>query len=188
LLSTPGKGDCSGGIERTSPTILTPPPDEPRCRLYQTSLRRDQDASSGLDARTGEIVWEKRRGLQARLLHDPRSAGRARKRDGRGLGWRVRDPRLRQALDAETGKTAWKTFTVPGPGEPAMRPGPKTLANRRRPVWITGSYDPPSDSRTGAPATPRPGSETRAPATPYSSSVIALDVETGRLAAHHQYH
>ena len=39
------------------------------------------------------------------------------------------------AYDAATGKRAWRLWTVPGPGEPGMTPGPATAgsaAARRR--------------------------------------------------------
>ena len=31
-----------------------------------------------------------------------------------------------QAFDAETGKQVWKTYTIPGPGEPGTTPGRAT--------------------------------------------------------------
>jgi hypothetical protein len=58
------------------------------------------------------------------------------------------------AFDAETGKPVWKTYTVPGPGEPGSETWPtgdqwKTGGG---PVWVTGTYDPEPISPFGAQA------------------------------------
>jgi len=93
-------------------------------------------------------------------------------------------------LDAETGQEAWKTYTIPGPGEPghetwkgdAWKTGGAS-------VWMQGNYDTESGlafigTGNGGPWMPdtRPGDNL------YSSSVVAIDVETGALKGHHQYH
>ena len=93
-------------------------------------------------------------------------------------------------LDAETGQEAWKTYTVPGPGEPghdtwkgeAWKTGGAS-------VWMQGNYDTESGlafigTGNGGPWMPdtRPGDNL------YSSSVVAIDVETGALKGYHQYH
>ena len=94
------------------------------------------------------------------------------------------------ALDAETGAEAWKTYTVPGPGEKgnetwkgdAWKVGGAS-------VWIQGTYDPASNlayfgTGNGGPWTPdaRPGDNL------FSSSAIAVDVDSGAIKGHHQYH
>ena len=94
------------------------------------------------------------------------------------------------AFDAETGAPAWKTHTIPGPGEPghdtwqgeAWKTGGVS-------VWLTAHYDPQlglSFWGTGN-AAPWPG-DMHPGDNLYSTSVIALDVDTGKLRAHHQYH
>ena len=46
------------------------------------------------------------------------------------------------AFDAETGSEAWKTFTIPAPGEPGSESWPgDSWKTGGVPVWITGSYD-----------------------------------------------
>ena len=49
-----------------------------------------------------------------------------------------------EALHADTGKQAWRTYTIPGPGEPGHETWGTTEAamNGGASAWITGSYDP----------------------------------------------
>jgi len=94
------------------------------------------------------------------------------------------------ALDAVTGDEVWKTFTIPAPGEPghdtwsgdAWRTG-------GGPVWVTGTHDPELNLTywgvgNGGPwmGDARPGDNL------FTNSTIALDVDTGGLKGHHQYH
>jgi alcohol dehydrogenase (cytochrome c) len=72
-----------------------------------------------------------------------------------------------QAFKAETGEPAWKTFVIPGPGEPGNETWPGETWGRpgaRRP----GRRAPTTPRRarcSGARATPAPGTPTRARAT-----------------------
>ncbi len=95
------------------------------------------------------------------------------------------------AYDAATGKPAWKTHTVPAPGEPGSETWPKgnQWKTGGASVWITANYDPETHlsfwgTGNGGPwmGDQRPGDNL------YTSSTVALDVRTGRLAGHHQYH
>jgi len=94
------------------------------------------------------------------------------------------------ALDAETGEPAWKAYTVPAPGEPGSESWPgDSWKTGGVPVWITGAYDPASrltywGTGNGGPWT----GDARAGDNLYATSVIALDVDSGKLAAYHQYH
>jgi alcohol dehydrogenase (cytochrome c) len=61
--------------------------------------------------------------------------------------------------------------------------------NGGAPVWVTGNYDPQTNiaywgTGNGGPwmGDQRPGDNL------YTSSVVALDVSTGRIKGHHQYH
>ena len=53
------------------------------------------------------------------------------------------------AYDADTGKQAWKTFTIPAPGEPGSETWPKgdQWKTGGAPVWVTGNYDPDDQPR-----------------------------------------
>ena len=95
------------------------------------------------------------------------------------------------AFDAETGKPAWKTYTVPEPGQPGSETWPKgdQWKTGGGSVWITGAYDPETNltfwgTGNGGPwmGDQRPGDNL------YTSSVIALDAATGKIKGYHQYH
>jgi alcohol dehydrogenase (cytochrome c) len=94
------------------------------------------------------------------------------------------------ALDAETGEQAWKTYTVPGPGEPGNETWPgDTWKTGGAPTWITGSYDPKLKLTYWGTGNPGPWTgDTRPGDNLYANSVIALDIETGALKGYHQYH
>ena len=94
------------------------------------------------------------------------------------------------ALDAETGEQAWKTYTVPGPGEPGHDTWPgESWRTGGAPVWITGSYDAELGLTYWGTGNPGPWTgDVRPGDNLYTNSVIALDVDSGELKAHHQYH
>jgi alcohol dehydrogenase (cytochrome c) len=88
------------------------------------------------------------------------------------------------AFDAKSGAEVWRTYTVPGPGEPGHESWQgDAWQHGGGPVWLTGSYDPNLNLTywgTGNPgpdwnAAQRPGDNL------YSDSVLALDPDTGKL-------
>jgi alcohol dehydrogenase (cytochrome c) len=94
------------------------------------------------------------------------------------------------AYDANTGKEAWRTYTVPAPGEPGSETWPKgdQWKTGGAPVWMTGNYDPESNlaffgTGNGGPwmGDQRPGDNL------YVASTVAIDVATGRIKGHFQY-
>jgi alcohol dehydrogenase (cytochrome c) len=144
-----------------------------------------------LDGRTGEMVWERsvadyRLGYYMTLA--PLVAKGKVMVGVSGGEFGIRG--FVQALDARTGEPAWRTYTVPGPGEKGHETwSGDSWKTGGAPVWITGSYDPALGltywgTGNAAPwmGDARPGDNL------YSNSVIALDVVTGALVAHHQYH
>jgi len=94
------------------------------------------------------------------------------------------------AYDAGTGQRKWRFNTVPAPGEP----GHETWEGDSwklggAPAWITGSYDPATNTTfwtTGNPAPSNRG-EGRAGDNLYSDSLLALDPDTGKLKWHFQF-
>ena len=95
------------------------------------------------------------------------------------------------ALDPETGKEQWRTFTVPAPGEPGSETWPKgdQWKTGGAPIWVTGNYDPDANlaffgTGNGGPwvGDQRPGDNL------YTASTIAIDVATGQIKGHFQYH
>lgn len=94
------------------------------------------------------------------------------------------------AFDAETGTEAWRTYTVPGPGEPGGDTWPgDTYKRGGGSVWITGNYDRETNLAFWGVGNAGPWMpDTRAGDNLYANSTIALDVDTGKLKGYHQYH
>ena len=95
------------------------------------------------------------------------------------------------AYDVNTGKESWRVYTVPAPGEKGSETWPagdqwKTGGGS---VWVTGNYDQKTNiaywgTGNGGPwmGDQRPGDNL------YTSSTIAINVGTGQIVGHHQYH
>jgi alcohol dehydrogenase (cytochrome c) len=94
------------------------------------------------------------------------------------------------AYDAATGARKWRFYTVPGPSEP----GHETWEGDSwkiggAPAWITGTYDPATNTTfwtTGNPAPSNRG-EVRAGDNLYSNSLLALDPDSGKLKWYFQF-
>ncbi len=95
------------------------------------------------------------------------------------------------AYDTENGRERWKTYMVPAPGEPGSETWPKgdQWQTGGGSVWITGTYDPETNlafwgTGNGGPwmGDQRPGDNL------YTSSTVALDVASGAIKGHFQYH
>jgi alcohol dehydrogenase (cytochrome c) len=94
------------------------------------------------------------------------------------------------AIDAETGKEAWRFWTIPGPGEPGSSSWPGKLYLRGGgTTWMPGTYDAalntiywgtsnPSPDFDGA---VRPGDDL------YTDSLVALDPDSGKLKWYFQF-
>jgi alcohol dehydrogenase (cytochrome c) len=94
------------------------------------------------------------------------------------------------AYDPASGKELWRTYMVPAPGEPGSETWPKGDQWRTGggPVWVTGNYDPETGlsfwgTGNGGPwmGDQRPGDNL------YTSGMVAIDVNTGRIRGHFQY-
>ena len=94
------------------------------------------------------------------------------------------------AFDQETGKEVWRFWTVPNKGERAAETWQGTaLEHGCAATWLTGTYDPDSDTvywPTGNPCPDYNGDERKGDNL-YSDSILALDPKTGRLKWHYQY-
>jgi alcohol dehydrogenase (cytochrome c) len=143
------------------------------------------------DAATGSVVWERevadyRAGyymtlaplaIRGKILVGP-SGGE------RGIrGFVV-------AFDAETGEQAWKTYTIPAPGEPGSDTWPgESWRTGGAPTWITGTYDSALNVTYWGTGNPGPWTgDTRPGDNLYTNSVVAFDADTGAIRGHHQYH
>jgi alcohol dehydrogenase (cytochrome c) len=94
------------------------------------------------------------------------------------------------AYDVESGKEAWRAYTVPAPGEAGSETWPKgeQWKTGGGSVWVTGNYDPETNlsfwgTGNGSPwmGDQRPGDNL------YTSSTIAIDATTGKIKGYYQY-
>ena len=94
------------------------------------------------------------------------------------------------AFDAETGRRAWRFWTVPGPGEPGHDTwSGESWKEGGATTWVTGSYDPDLNLLFWGTGNPSPDhfGDVRKGDNLYSASLVALDAETGRLKWHFQF-
>jgi alcohol dehydrogenase (cytochrome c) len=93
------------------------------------------------------------------------------------------------AFDAKTGKQVWKQHTVPAPNEPGGDTWPKgAYKTGGGAAWLTGSYDPDTDTILWGVGNPGPWLATMRPGDNlYTDSVIALNPATGKIKWHYQY-
>src|SRR5215510_3980364 len=94
------------------------------------------------------------------------------------------------AYDAQSGKRAWRFYTIPGPGEP----GNDTWAGDSwktggAGVWVTGAYDPDLNLLYYGVGNPGPDyhSESRLGDNLYAASLVALDADSGKIRWHYQF-
>ena len=145
-----------------------------------------------LDARTGRVVWtttvaDNKSGYYITLA--PLIAGGKVMVGASGGELGIRG--FVAAFDPDSGKEQWRTYTIPAPGEPGSGTWPKgdQWKTGGGPVWVTGNYDPETNlaywgTGNGGPwmGDQRPGDNL------YTASTIALDVATGAIKGHFQYH
>jgi alcohol dehydrogenase (cytochrome c) len=145
-----------------------------------------------IDAKTGKEVWSTKTAVNKEGYYMSLAPQVA---DGRiligtsGGEWGIRG--FIAAFDPESGKELWRTFTVPAPGEVGSESWPKgdQWKTGGGSIWVTGNYDPETKLAywgvgNGGPwmGDQRPGDNL------YTSSTIAIDVSTGTIKGHHQYH
>jgi alcohol dehydrogenase (cytochrome c) len=94
------------------------------------------------------------------------------------------------AYEAQTGREAWRFYTVPGPGEAGHETWPgETWEHGGASVWVTGSYDPVLNLTYWGLGNPGPdwNPTQRKGDNLYSDSVVALDPDTGKLKWFYQF-
>src|SRR6184192_516542 len=94
------------------------------------------------------------------------------------------------AYDADSGKRKWRFYTVPGPGEPGHESWEgDSWKIGGAPAWITGVYDPATNTTFWTTGNPSPSNrgEGRAGDNLYSNSLLALEPETGKLKWYFQF-
>ena len=93
------------------------------------------------------------------------------------------------ALDAKTGDTVWKQYTVPSPDQKNGDTWPKGMYQHSgSPAWLTGTYDPKDNTLYWGVGNPGPWlAELRPGKNLYSDSLLALDGGNGDIKWHFQY-
>jgi alcohol dehydrogenase (cytochrome c) len=96
-----------------------------------------------------------------------------------------------EAYDAQTLKKIWRFYTVAGPDDPGGRswpPGDSYLRGGGS-IWVTGTYDPEQNLVFFGTGNPGPDyySANREGDNLYTTSLVALDADTGKLKWHYQF-
>ena len=91
--------------------------------------------------------------------------------------------------DPATGKHLWRTYTIPGPGEPGNETWPgDTWQHGGGSTWITGSFDPDLHTVYWGVGNAGPwNAMMRKGDNLYTCSVLALDPQTGKIKWHFQF-
>ena len=93
------------------------------------------------------------------------------------------------AYEQNTGKEVWRRWTIPAKGEPGAETWDgEDILHGGGPTWLTGSYDPETKTVywTTGNAGPDFNGDNRKGDNLYTCSILAIDVNTGRLKWHFQ--
>lgn len=157
-------------------------------RIY---LETDNAHLLCLDARSGHLLWDvayaegnKNYGATSAplVIKDKVLVGTSGGDDGvRGF---------LAAFDAETGKPAWKFWTIPGPGEDGSASWPGDLyLHGGGTTWMPGTYDAELNLVYWGTSNPSPdfNGDVRPGDDLYTDCVLAIDPDTGTLKWHFQF-
>jgi alcohol dehydrogenase (cytochrome c) len=108
-----------------------------------------------------------------------------------GTGNDLDAPGFLQSFDPETGKLKWKLYMVPmNPGDPGLETWPSLEAARHGggQTWIPGAYDPETKLYIIGTGNPTPGytGQARRGDNLFTCSLVAVNVDTGKMAWHYQ--
>src|SRR5688572_9601170 len=108
-----------------------------------------------------------------------------------GTGNDIDSPGFLQSFDPETGKLQWKLYTVPmNIGDPGLDTWPNLNAARHggAQTWIPGAYDPETKLYIIGTGNPTPGytGAGRKGDNLFSCSLVAVNVDTGKMAWYYQ--
>ena len=149
-----------------------------------------------LDARSGNLIWDVPYAFNNRN-YGATSAPLAVK-DKILVGTSGGDDGVRgfvAAFDAKTGKEAWRFWTIPEPGQPGSETWPTSgkykdaWKNGGATTWMPGTYDSELNTIYWTTSNPSPDFDgsVRLGDNLYTSSVLALDPDTGKLKWHFQF-
>ena len=144
-----------------------------------------------LNRTTGQVVWEEVMPDEVQqygstvaplIVKDMVVAGVS------GGDWGIRG--FLAAYKVDTGERVWRFWTVPAKGEPGIETWkgaePKLGGG---PTWLTGSYDPGTDTLYWPTGNPFPDSDDRdRPGDNlFTNCILALNPDTGKLKWHYQF-
>ena len=172
--------DASGHINRGVAVLGT--------RVY---METDNAHLLCLNARTGDLIWDVAYATGNRnygatsaplIVKDKVLVGTSGGDDGvRGFV---------AAYDAETGKEAWRFWTIPGPGENGSQSWPGDMyLHGGGTTWMPGTYDPDLNTIYWGTSNPSPDFDgsVRLGDDLYTSSLLALEPDTGKLKWYFQF-
>jgi alcohol dehydrogenase (cytochrome c) len=181
IRSLPAKIDiCCGQVNRGLAILGN--------RLYMGTVDAHLVA---LDAKTGNVIWDIEEADHAKgysITVAPLAV-----KDKIVVGVSGGEYGIRgflDAYDAATGKRVWRFYTIPAPGEPGSETWNNDAWKRGGgPTWLTGSYDPELNLLYWGVgnASPDWNGDVRPGDNLYTSSVVALSLETGKLKWHFQF-
>lgn len=143
-----------------------------------------------LDRRTGAVIWQKKYGNVEDGLYA--SAAPLVLKNLVLVGVAGGDTGMRgyiAALAADTGEEKWRTYTIPTKGEPGSETWGKYIEYGGGGTWLSGTFDPALNLIywTTGNAWPDFYGENRKGDNLYSSSLLALDPDTGKMKWYFQF-
>jgi alcohol dehydrogenase (cytochrome c) len=141
-----------------------------------------------LDNQTGDVVWDKKVGdytyaetftIMPLAVNNKIVFGTAGAEYG-VRGWLA-------AVNADTGAPAWKTYTIPGPGEPGNETwGGDSWKYGGGSTWITGSYDRETNLLYWPVGNPGPDFDrhVRPGDNLFSNSAIVVNADSGKIQSY----
>ena len=95
-----------------------------------------------------------------------------------------------ESRDPETGEPQWRWSTVPKPGEPGSEtwPNPDAMAHGGGMTWVPSTYDPELNLVFLGTGNPQPviAGKARQGDNLYTESIVALNLDTGKMVWHFQ--
>jgi alcohol dehydrogenase (cytochrome c) len=164
------------------------------------ALWKDKVISIALDGRmfainkaTGEVVWERK--IAEPAIGETLTIAPLIIRDLAIVGTAGGERGIRgfiEATDLNTGKAAWRTYTIPGAGEPGnetWKDGRERWRHGGGSVWETATYDPESDTFYQGIGNPGPDwdAEYRPGDNKWAGSVLAINPTDGKIKWGYQY-
>jgi alcohol dehydrogenase (cytochrome c) len=164
------------------------------------ALWKDKVISIALDGRmfsinkaTGEVLWERK--IAEPAIGETLTIAPLIIRDLAIVGTAGGERGIRgfiEATDLNTGKAAWRTYTIPGAGEPGSetwKDGKERWRHGGGSVWETATYDPESDTFYQGIGNPGPDwdAEYRPGDNKWAGSVLAINPTDGKIKWGYQY-